>query len=142
MPTRKARATWTGGLKTGKGRFESSSGAFAAPYSVGTRFGADPGTNPEELLAAAHAACVSMALALGLEKVGHVPEEVQTEAACTVEAEGGGFRITRMELRTRVRAPGIDRATFDLAAAGAKEGCPVSKAFAGNLEITLDAQLE
>jgi len=140
MPTRRARATWQGGLKSGKGRFEASSGAFSAPYTAGTRFGSDPGTNPEELLAAAHAACFSMALALALEKEGHPPEEVRTEAACTVEQEAGGFRITKMELSTRVRAPGLDRALFDRAAAGAKAGCPVSKALAG-LEITLDAQL-
>ena len=88
MPTRKARATWSGGLKTGKGRFEGATGAFAAPYSVQSRFGSEPGSNPEELLAAAHAACYSMALALGMEREGHAPENVQTDAACTIEPEG------------------------------------------------------
>jgi len=142
MPTRSARATWEGGgLKTGRGRFESTSGAFAAPFSVGTRFGADPGTNPEELLAAAHAACFSMALALDLERMGHAPERVETEAACTVEKEADGYRIVRMALKTRVRAPGLDEATFDRAAQGARAGCPVSKALAGIPEITLDARL-
>lgn len=141
MPTRRAKAAWEGGLKSGKGRFESSSGAFAAPYSFGTRFGEEKGTNPEELLAAAHSACFSMALALELEGKGKTPEKVATEAACTVQPEGGGFRIVRMELKTTVSGPGLDEATVQAAAKAAKEGCPVSKALAGIPEITVEAKL-
>ena len=141
MPTRRAKAAWEGGLKTGKGRFESTSGAFAAPYSFGTRFGEEKGSNPEELLAAAHAACFSMALALALEGKGKTPERVATDAACTVQPEGDGFRIVRMELKTTVSGPGLDDASLQEAAKAAKEGCPVSKALAGIPEIPLDAKL-
>ncbi len=141
MPTRKATATWEGGLKNGKGQLASASGALKAPYSFGMRFGDEPGTNPEELLAAAHAGCYSMALAIALEKEGHAPERVETNAACSIEPEGAGFRITKMALQVKVRAPGLDRATFDRLAAVTKEACPVSRALIGNMEITLDAQL-
>jgi len=141
MPTRRATATWEGGLKTGKGTLASASGAVKAPYSAGMRFGSEPGTNPEELLAAAHAGCYSMALGAALEKEGHAPEHVDTSAACTIEPQGEGFRITKMELQVRVRAPGLDRATLDRVASVTKEACPVSRALIGNLEITLDAQL-
>ena len=142
MPTRNASATWEGGLKGGKGNFEGESGAIRAPYSFGTRFENAPGTNPEELLAAAEAACFSMALAGGLEKNGTPPERVQTKAACTVEKVGDGFQITTMKLTTRVRAKGLDQAKFQEIANATKEGCPVSKAFKGNLKLELDATLE
>lgn len=142
MPTRKASATWEGGLKGGKGRFESETGVCAAPYSFGTRFGAEKGSNPEELLAAAHSACFSMALAATLEKAGTPPTRIQTDAACTVEPQGEGFRITRMALSVRAQVPGCDQATFERWAQTSKEGCPVSRALLGNLEVTLEAKLE
>jgi osmotically inducible protein OsmC len=96
MPTSTANAVWEGGLRTGSGQFSAQSGAFQGRYSFGTRFGGEPGTNPEELIAAAHAACISMALALGLEQAGTPPSRISTTAKCTVEKAGEGFRITRM----------------------------------------------
>lgn len=141
MPTRRASATWRGGLRNGRGTFEGKSGRLSAPYSFGTRFGGEPGSNPEELLAAAHAACYSMALSLFLEQEGHTPEEVHTDAACTIEQQGDGFRITRMELSVRARVPGLDEATFRRLADRAKENCPLSGALHGNLAIDLSAQL-
>ena len=141
MPTRKASATWEGGLKSGRGSFSGSSAGIEGSYTAGSRFSEDPGTNPEELLAAAHAACFSMALSLQLENAGAAPERVQTEAACTVEKVGEGFSITTMKLSTRVRAPGIDESRFQEVADAAKEGCPVSRALAG-VQIELDATLE
>lgn len=141
MPTRNAQATWEGGLQGGKGSFKGESGAIEATYSAGSRFAGEAGSNPEELLAAAHAACFSMALSLQLEKAGAKPERVHTEAACTVEKQGEGFAITTMRLRTRARVAGIDEEGFQAAAQGAKEGCPVSKALAG-VQIELDAELE
>ncbi len=141
MPTRRAQIHWEGGLKAGKGRFEGSSGAFAAPYSAGTRFAEEPGTNPEELLAAAHGACFSMALAAALEQEGVVAERIDTDAACTIELQGEGYRITRVELQVRVRAPGLDAGTLERQAAITKEACPVSRALLGNLEIAVRATL-
>jgi lipoyl-dependent peroxiredoxin len=141
MPTRRGTATWEGGLKNGKGHLASASGAVKAPYSFGMRFGDEPGTNPEELLAAAHAGCYSMALGIALEKEGHAPDRIDTSAACSIEPQGEGFRITKMALQVRARVPGIDPATFDRVAAVTKEACPVSRALIGNMEITLDAQL-
>jgi lipoyl-dependent peroxiredoxin len=141
MPTRNASAVWEGGLQGGNGRFDGESGAIGGSYSFGSRFGEAGGTNPEELLAAAEAACFSMALSAGLEKAGHAPTRVETRAACTVEKVGDGFGITTMKLRTRVVAPGIDDAQFQQIANGAKAGCPVSKALAG-VEIILEATLE
>jgi osmotically inducible protein OsmC len=142
MPTRNASATWEGGLKGGRGSFEGESGAVKAPYSFGTRFENAPGTNPEELLAAAEAACFSMALALGLEQNGTPPERVQTKAACTLEKVGDGFQITSMRLTTRVRVKGVDQAKFQQIANATKDGCPVSKAFKGNMKLELDATME
>jgi osmotically inducible protein OsmC len=141
MPTRNASAVWEGGLQGGSGRFEGESGAINGSYSAGSRFGDAGGTNPEELLAAAEAACFSMALAVGLEKAGHAPTRVETKAACTVEKVGEGFAITTMKLNVRAVVPGIDDAKFQEIAAGTKVGCPVSKALAG-VEITMDATLE
>lgn len=142
MPTRKANATWEGGLKRGKGHVASESGAMSTSYSFGTRFGRDRGSNPEELLAAAEAACYSMALGGALETAGHAPTRIQTDAACTIEAEGQGFRITTMALTVRAVVPGCDQATFERIALTTKEACPVSRALIGNLEITLNARLE
>lgn len=142
MPTRKANATWDGGLKRGRGHVETETGSLATAYSFGTRFGSEKGSNPEELLAAAEAACYSMALGGALEKEGHAPTRIQTDAACTVEAEGQGFRITTMALKVRAVVPGCDQASFERIALTTKEACPVSRALIGNLEITVEAKLE
>lgn len=141
MPTRNASAVWEGGLQGGNGRFEGESGVLSGSYSFGSRFGDAGGTNPEELLAAAEAACFSMALAVGLEQAGHTATRVETKAACTVEKQPDGFKITTMRLRTRVVAPGIDDAKFQEIATATKSGCPVSKALAG-VDISLEATLE
>ena len=141
MPTRNAEATWEGGLQGGKGSYKAESGSVGGSYSFGTRFGDSSGSNPEELLAAAHAACFSMALSGQIEKAGGTPQRVNTQAACTVEKVGPGFKITSMELRTRAKVSGIDAARFQEAAQAAKTGCPVSQALAG-VDIKLDAALE
>jgi osmotically inducible protein OsmC len=141
MPTSTANAVWEGGLRTGSGQFSAQSGAFQGRYSFGTRFGGEPGTNPEELIAAAHAACISMALALGLEQAGTPPSRISTTAKCTVEKAGEGFRITRMKLEVRGQVPGVDAAAFARAAEAARDGCPVSNAIKGNVQIELDAKL-
>lgn len=142
MPTSNAQATWEGGLKNGKGRFRAESGAFEAEYSFGSRFGGTGGTNPEELIAAAEAACLSMALAAALEQAGTPATRITTKAACTVDKVGDGFRITRMRLVLRGKVPGMDQAAFKAAAEAAKNGCPVSNALKNNLEMELDAALE
>ena len=142
MPTRKASAVWEKGLKNGKGSFKVESGAISASYSFGSRFENASGSNPEELLAAAEAACFSMALALELEKNGTPADKVETSAACTIEQEGGGFRITTMTLDVKAKVPGIDDAKFQQIAAATKDGCPVSKAIKNNVAITLKASLQ
>lgn len=142
MPTRKATARWEGGLQSGHGSFKAASGAFEGRYSVPTRFGDEPGTNPEELLAAAHAACFSMALSGVLERQGNKPQRLQTEAACTVEKQAEGFKITKMELTVRGQVDGADADSFRKAAEQAKDSCPVSGAFRNNLDFELDATLE
>ena len=141
MPTRNASATWEGGLKGGKGSFKGESGSVGGAYSFGTRFENTPGTNPEELLAAAEAACFSMALSADLEKAGTPPERVSTEAACTLDFVDGKPTITTMRLKVRAKVPGVDAATFEKAAQGTKAGCPVSRALAG-VDIQVEAQLE
>lgn len=141
MPTRNASASWEGGLKGGKGSFKGESGAISGAYSFGTRFEESPGTNPEELLAAAEAACYSMALSGALEGAGTPAERVQTEAACTVEKVEGGFKITTMKLRVRARVPGVDADAFQKAAQDTKANCPVSRALAG-VQIDVEATLE
>ena len=140
MPTRKATAVWEGGLRGGKGSYRGQTD-LGGKYSFGSRFEESPGSNPEELLAAAEAACFSMALSAGLERAGATPRRVETEAACTVEKVGDSFKITRMRLVTRVAAENIDRAKFNEVAEGAKSGCPVSAALKGNVDLSLDAQL-
>ena len=142
MPTSRASAVWEGKLKDGKGTFKAASGAFTGPYTFATRFEGKPGTNPEELIAAAHAACLSMALSAGLEKAGKTATRVQTEAACTIEMVNGTPTITRMELTVRGKVPGLDQAGFQKAAEEAKSGCPVSRALKGIPQITLDAKLD
>jgi len=142
MPVRNASAVWEGGLKGGKGTFQAGTGAFGGSYSFGSRFEEAAGTNPEELIAAAHAACLSMALSGGLERAGHPAARIETKAACTVEKVGDGFKITRMKLVVRGKVPGLDQAGFAKAAEAAKDGCPVSGALKGNVEFELDAKLE
>ena len=128
MPTRHAEATWTGDLKSGNGNFSGASGAVKGPYSFGTRFESAPGTNPEELIGAAHAACFSMALAAGLGKAGHQPKRVHTTADVTLDKVGEGFKITKILLKTEGQVPGIDEKTFKEFAEKTKSGCPVSQA--------------
>jgi osmotically inducible protein OsmC len=140
MPTRNATATWEGGLKGGKGSFKGESGGINGSYSFGSRFESGTGSNPEELLAAAEAACFSMALAGALEKAGTPPTKVETKAACTVEKQDAGFTITTMKLQTRATVPGVDNAAFQKMVQATKEGCPVSKALKG-VKIDVDAQL-
>ncbi|MGH7510847.1 MAG: OsmC family protein [Gemmatimonadales bacterium] len=142
MPTSNATAVWEGGLRGGQGRFKASSGAFEGEYSFPTRFEGARGTNPEELIAAAHAACFSMALAGGLEKGGTPATRISTKGSCTIEKVGDGFKITRMRLEVRGQVPGVDQAGFVKAAEGAKKGCPVSGALQGNVELEMDARLE
>jgi osmotically inducible protein OsmC len=142
MPTRKASAHWEGGLKDGKGSFKGASGAVGATFSFGTRFEETPGSNPEELLAAAHAGCFSMALSSNLEKNGTPPESVDTQAACTIEKVGEAFKITTMRLNVTVRAKGLDDAKLQELALKTKEGCPVSGAIQGNVNIVMEARLE
>lgn len=142
MRTSSAEAVWEGGLPDGVGRFRAASGAFEGPYSFGTRFKEEPGTNPEELLAAAHASCLSMAIAGGLTKRGSPPDMIETQAHCTIQESDGGFAVTRMRLVVRGRVHGIDQAAFVEAAEEAKANCPISQALSGNVELELDAQLE
>ena len=141
MPTRRASAVWEGGLQQGKGSFKTESGALNVPYSFGTRFGDVKGSNPEELLAAAEAACYSMALSVGLERAGTPVTRVDTSAACTIEKVGEAFKITTIKLTVRATVPGISAEAFQKAAQDTKDGCPVSGAFKGNVKIELDAAL-
>lgn len=140
MPVRKAEAEWKGSLREGSGQFKAESGAFSGAYSFGTRFEEARGTNPEELIGAAHAGCFSMALAAGLGKAGFQPKLVKTKAAVHIEKVGEGFGITRIDLDCEAEVPGIDEAKFQEQAKSAKENCPVSKALKVP-EITLKARL-
>jgi osmotically inducible protein OsmC len=141
MPTRTADASWEGSFTEGNGTMRMASGAYEGPYSFTSRFEEGEGTNPEELIAAAHAGCFSMALAAELGKAGHDPESVESEAVVHIEKEGEGFAIKRIELRTRARVPGISDEQFQEVAEGAKKGCPVSQALAAVESIDLDARL-
>jgi len=141
MPTRTASAKWEGGLKGGRGTYSGANG-LGGNYNFSSRFEEGPGSNPEELLAAAHAACYSMALSAGLEKNGTPATSVSTTAKCTVEKVGDGFTITRMNLDVVGVVPNIDDAAFQQIASGAKEGCPVSRALKGNVEVKLNATLQ
>ena len=142
MTTSVASASWEGGLKHGKGSFQAGSGAFQGPFSFATRFEGAKGTNPEELIAAAHAACFSMALSAGLEQAGSPPTRISTNASCTIEMVSGAPRITTITLEVRGKVPGIDQAAFAQAAETAKTGCPVSNLFKGNATIRMEARLE
>ncbi|HYH87338.1 MAG TPA: OsmC family protein [Pyrinomonadaceae bacterium] len=138
---RTGSAVWQGGLKDGKGTVSTESGVLSgAQYSFGTRFEDGAGTNPEELLAAAHAGCFSMALSKQLEDAGMKAEEINTTAAVGLEKTDAGFTITKVHLDVNARIPGGDAAAFETAANNAKAGCPVSRLF--NAEITMDAKLE
>ena len=140
MPTRKANAVWKGTLKEGQGTMKLSSGAFEGSYSFKSRFEEGNGTNPEELIGAAHAGCYSMALSAGLAGDGYTPESVETNAEVKLEKDDGGFSIKEIQLNTEAKIPGIDEDTFNKHAEDAKKGCPVSKALAG-VEIKLNAKL-
>ena len=136
-----ASAHWQGGIKDGKGTISTESGVLKdSPYGFNTRFEDKPGTNPEELIGAAHAGCFSMALSGGLSKAGIKPVRIHTTARVHLDQQGGGFAITRIELETEAEVPGIDDATFQQHAEGAKKNCPVSKALSA-VEITLTARL-
>ena len=141
MPKRSAHARWVGTLQQGKGTLSLESGAFEGSYSFATRFEDAPGTNPEELIGAAHAGCFSMALSMLLEKAGYPPKDIQTRADVTIEKVGDGFKITRIDLTTRAEVPGMDVDSFRQQANAAKEGCPVSQALAGT-QISLSAELK
>jgi len=141
VPTSTSSAVWEGGLRNGRGKFSAGSGAFAGDYTFATRFESAKGTNPEELIAAAHAACVSMALSAGLEAAQTPATRISTKASCTVEKVGDRFRITKMRLEVRGEVPGLDQAGFAAAADKAKDGCPVSQALKSNVQMELDARL-
>ena len=140
MPTRKADAEWTGDLKGGKGTMAFGSGAYEGQYSFSSRFEEGAGTNPEELIAAAHAGCFSMQLSGVLGKGGHTPERVATTATVHLDKDGEGFTITRVHLQSEAEVPGIDEDAFQQAADEAKRICPVSRLVTG-AEITMDAKL-
>ncbi|NKE70573.1 OsmC family protein [Candidatus Manganitrophus noduliformans] len=140
MAVRTSEASWEGNLKEGKGKMKVGAGAYEGPFSFASRFESGGGTNPEELIAAAHAGCFSMALSAGLGKNGFNPTRVKTVAKAHLEKVGEGFKITRMELNSEAEVPGIDKAKFDEIAEATKKGCPVSQALAGT-EITLNAKL-
>ncbi|MCF7853343.1 MAG: OsmC family protein [Candidatus Pacebacteria bacterium] len=140
MTTRSASAVWKGNLQQGTGTMKLGSGAFEGQYSFKSRFEEGTGTNPEELIGAAHAGCFSMALSHLLGEAGYTPDSIETSANVSLVAVDDGFEINRIDLKTKARIPNIDEDTFQKHATMAKEGCPVSKALAGP-EITLHATL-
>jgi len=140
MPVRKAEAVWEGNLRGGKGKMKLGSGAFEGSYSFSSRFENAPGTNPEELLGAAHAGCFSMALSLFLEQAGYKAERIHTTAKVNIDKVDGGFSITTIELETEAEIPGVDEKVFLQKAEEAKNMCPVSRALSGT-QIKLKAQL-
>lgn len=141
MPTRTAGAVWEGGLKTGKGSYDAESGNLHGSYSFGSRFAEEGGSNPEELLAAAEAACYSMALSGSLEKNGTPPTKITSSAAATIEKVGDAFKITKMNVDITASVANIDDAKFQEIAQATFAGCPVSKALTGNMEMKLSARL-
>ena len=137
---RKAKAVWHGTGRAGSGTLSSDSGVLAdTPYSFKTRFESEKGTNPEELIAAAHAGCFTMALAFQMQAAGLTPTELATEAALTLEQDGQGFKISKSALTLRAKVPNLDQAAFAKMAGEAEKNCPVSKVL--KAEITLDAKL-
>jgi lipoyl-dependent peroxiredoxin len=141
MPKRTASARWDGSLTEGRGTMRMASGSYEGPYSFQSRFQEGDGTNPEELIAAAHAGCFSMALSAELGRAGYEAERVETDATVQIDKVGEGFGITRIVLQARARVPGIDEDEFQKQALAAKEGCPVSKALGGVETIDLEAEL-
>ena len=138
--TRRGSAIWRGGLKDGRGELSTESGALQSyPYGFSSRFEGQRGSNPEELIAAAHAGCFSMALSLILGEAGLKAEQLETSAAVTLEQAAGGFAITEVKLTLKAKIPGADQATFEKLAGTAKANCPVSKLLKAN--ISLDATL-
>ena len=140
MPVRSANAKWEGDLKSGQGSMKLGGGAYEGAYSFSSRFEDGKGTNPEELIAAAHAGCFSMALSHMLAQAGHPPKRVETSAKVHLEKQGDGFAIPRIELDTQAEVPGLDEAAFRQHAENAKANCPVSKVLAG-AQISLNAKL-
>lgn len=140
MPVRKAQAVWEGTLKDGKGLMRFGNGAFEGTFTAASRFEEGPGTNPEELIGAAHAGCFEMVLTLLMQEAGYLLEHAETEAKVHIDKMDGGYSITLIELHARAKVPGIDLATFRDKAEAAKKGCPVSRALAGT-EIRVQADL-
>ena len=141
MPLRKADARWEGTLQEGKGTMRLGGGAYEGPYSFSSRFEDGKGTNPEELIAAAHAGCYSMALSGTLGRNGHNPQRISTTANVHLNKTDEGFRIQKIDLVTEAEVPGLDDATFQELAEATKKGCPVSVLLAPGAEITLEAKL-
>jgi lipoyl-dependent peroxiredoxin len=142
MITRKGNSIWTGGLKDGSGEVSTQSGALkGTPYSFARRFGEDPGTNPEELIAAAHASCFGMFLSGQLGAAGLTAERIETTASVSLDKVGEGFEITRIHLDVVARIPGATKDQFEQAANNSKAGCPISKLLS-TAEITMNARLE
>ena len=141
MPIRTSEAEWQGNLREGGGTMKLGSGAYEGKYSFGSRFEEEPASNPEELIAAAHAGCFSMAFAGGLSNAGFVPTRVHTTARVHITRGDSGFSITKIELHTEGEVPGIDAATFQAQAEAAKAGCPVSRALAAVTDISVEAKL-
>lgn len=141
MPTKKANAVWEGDLKSGKGNMSLGSGTFEGAYTFATRFEDAEGTNPEELIGAAHAGCFSMAFSNELAKAGFDPESVKTDAEVTLEPVNGAPTISKIKLTVNARIHGIDEDKFQEIAEGAKKNCPVSRALASVDTIELDATL-
>jgi osmotically inducible protein OsmC len=141
MPKRTANARWDGSLQEGNGTMRMASGAYEGPYSFQSRFQEGDGTNPEELIASAHAGCFSMALSGELGRAGHGAESVETTATVHLDKVDEGFGITRIELDTRARVPGVDPEEFQRIAEAAKQGCPVSRALAAVETIEVKAEL-
>jgi osmotically inducible protein OsmC len=140
MPIRTSEALWEGNLIKGKGKMKLGSGVFEGSYSFGSRFEQTPGTNPEELIGAAHAGCFSMSLSMMLEQAGYKVEQIHTIARVHIDKVSEGYKITTIELDTEGRVPGIDERTFREKAEAAKKGCPVSMALTG-VDIRLQARL-
>ena len=141
MPARNSKAVWKGKLQQGEGEIELGSGGYKDVYSFASRFEQGAGTSPEELVAAAHAGCFSMALAHELEQAGFDPDKIDTDCAISLEKADVGFRIARIELRTKAKVPGLDEETFLRHAENAKENCPLSQALR-SVEIKLRAELD
>ena len=139
MTTRNAHARWEGSIKEGKGQVDFGSGAFKGAYSFASRFEDGKGTNPEELIAAAHAACFTMALSFALARAGHADGELETEAKVSLDKDGDGFKVSKSALSLKAKIAGIDEAEFGRIADDAKANCPISKLL--NAEVTLEKTL-